>query len=107
MQPKVKPEDPADKQLQGRIKRGKSPRVLHHEGPHTCDLCGTICENRPSMHDNMRYKHLTAPRFFCDLCPKSFTLKSHLSSHMKTHMELKEHVFDVCNFMHNSTILEI
>lgn len=76
----------------------KNPRSLNNKGPYDCDLCESICKSRQSMYSHMKYRHIKAPRWFCDLCPKSFKMKYLLADHLHSHIKIKYLVCDVCGF---------
>jgi zinc finger and BTB domain-containing protein 41 len=74
---------------------------LNHKGPYTCDICGKISKSRDSMYRHMRYRHCTKPILFCDLCPKSLTIKKDLRQHMRKHFKFKALTCDVCSYATN------
>lgn len=57
--------------------------ALNHPGPYSCDICGTMHKSRASIIVHLKYRHFLENFLFCDLCPKSFNMKSTLESHLK------------------------
>ncbi|XP_046407414.1 oocyte zinc finger protein XlCOF6-like [Ischnura elegans] len=57
-------------------------------GPFNCSICNKSFTLRSSLSNHMR-SHKERKRYLCTICSKSFASKSRITKHLRTHMEEK------------------
>lgn len=69
---------------------------LNKNGPFICDKCGSKSLHRSSFISHLQ-KHRKESSFFCDFCPRSFSLKNSLILHLKRcHLKLRPFDCELC-----------
>lgn len=79
------------------LESAASRKVVNLSGPYICDKCGKIILKRTTLRQHLLVTHLNEPRFFCDLCPKSFKVKSLLENHMGQHFKINPLTCNFCD----------
>lgn len=66
--------------------------------PFLCNTCGRGFQSRQGLIDHMGIKH-GVPKFQCAACSKGFSTKTHYTSHMQNHLNVRNSdVFHKTNF---------
>lgn len=68
-------------------------------GKFECDMCGRILPNRHCTLVHMAKFHKQPKLMYCDLCPKTFVLKSQMQEHVLLHLKYTRHSCEFCKFV--------
>lgn len=79
----------------------KSALTVHntkHTGikKYCCEQCGLSYRSATIFSMHKRRVHATGTPFHCHICPKSFKLKFYLTTHLKSHTNVKDVLCTVC-----------
>ena len=69
---------------------------LHKEKTFTCDVCGGKFYDRKGLEDHKNIKHTGKLDFACEECEKRFPTSSYLTSHQRSHTDLKSYICKGC-----------
>ncbi|XP_059620302.1 zinc finger protein 501-like [Phlebotomus argentipes] len=66
--------------------------------PAVCQECGKLLSNAMELKKHIRYNHSgLEKKFLCQVCPKAFKTKKHLSEHSAKHSKLPRHKCSFCD----------
>ncbi|KAJ8714291.1 hypothetical protein PYW08_007911 [Mythimna loreyi] len=71
-------------------------RAHRGERRHSCHACGLAFNDSGNLARHARAVHSQQRPHECPTCPKTFSRKSHLEDHVKSHSESRTFVCDIC-----------
>lgn len=83
----------------GPLKLVKESIANNFKGRFECDMCGRILPNRHCTLVHMTKFHKKPKLMFCDLCSKTFVLKSHMQEHVLCHLKYTRFSCEFCKFV--------
>uniref|UniRef100_A0A182Q006 Protein krueppel n=1 Tax=Anopheles farauti TaxID=69004 RepID=A0A182Q006_9DIPT len=74
----------------------KSHMAIHTDRPHQCEQCPKSFTSRTKLQSHINSVHLRKRDFKCDICGKAFLEKNNLKGHMRIHNGERKYACDLC-----------